>query len=427
VPFKHTIRVSNPSPYKRSDYVEIDDLGALGTPPELDEKTLRLTRLWRPGVEEDVPFQIDYPFGEKALRTLTFFSPETQPGDPEYGRHDNDAEFLLEQIKPHEPEPPVSPEVLNIEHYTAPGEHKSTWEPQKDITGVELSNGPEGLKVYFSLVPRPEPLSPCNYAGAALSVLHQHAARKTGAGEALAPFEQSPPKRWGQLTHLDFYPLPWERRYYQTESLIGQPGSEPRYKLVWSRTGPHCATVSLKSKAIHVHYGGEPFFDGKREVTCYLYRVISMYPGKEFYTEQLIARPEWKGVPLTRRISLAFRAHFSSFLGYSDLDYPKHKLARFENIPDYFAVWKSFAGIHRGYAFASDSHVRTLQVTASEISWRLQLGHEYRCVHHFPFHCYPDGPLAMFHEVGHTAWYERLLKPLQAIPLDRYESHYERS
>lgn len=117
-------------------------------------------------------------------------------------------------------------------------------------------------------------------------------------------------------------------------------------------------------------------------------------------------------------MSLAFRAHYSSYLGYPDVE---HQVARSEDIPDYFAVWKSFATQHRGLAFASDSHVRNLQVTSSEIRWRLQLGHEYRCVHHFPFHCYPDGPLALFHEVGHTAWYERLLKPLQALPLTRYE------
>jgi len=424
MPFTCAIRVSNPSPYERSDYVEIDDLESLGTPPGLDDTTLRLTRLWPPGNRQEVPFQIDYPFGKEAgYRTLTFFSPNTLSGDPEYAEHDNDARFSLEQIESHAPGPRVSPEVMNIEHYTDRDTHQSTWEPEKDITGVQLSNGPSGLEVYFSLVPRPddspEMRSPFNYAGAATSIQHRHAARKTGAGEALAPFGDSPPKRWGQLTRLDFYPLPWERRYYQTESLLGEPGHEPRYRLVWTRTGPWRATVTLKSEAIQVRYGGEPFFDGNKVVTCYLYRIISMYPGKEYYTEQLIVRPEWKGVDSRRRISLAFRAHFYSYLGYHE-DHP-HQLARFENIPDYFAVWKSFALEHRGYAFASDSHVRTLQVTPSELSWRLQLGHEYRCVHIFPFHCYPEGPLALFHEVGHTAWYERLFKPLSAIPLDRYE------
>jgi len=422
-PFTHVFKVANPSPYERSDYVEIDDLEALGTPSELDDQSLRLTRQ-RGYRAEEVPFQIDYPFGkEVGYRTLTFFSANTPPGDPEYRRHD--VEFLLEQVRPRRWDATVPPDVLNIEHYKAPGAHESNWDPQKDITGVELSNGPQGLQAYFSLVPRPDKRSPCNYAGAVTSILHRRAEHMTGgAGEALAPYADSPPKRWGQLTHLDFYPLPWERRYYQTESLLREPGDEPRYKLVWSRTGPLRATVTLKSEPFHVRYGGEPFFDGSRDVTCHLYRILSMYSGKEFskeyYTEQLIARPQLEGLDPRRRISLAFRAHFHSYLGYPE-GYP-HQLARFESIPDYFAVWKSFADQHRGYAFASDSHVRTLEVTPSEIRWRLQLGHEYRCVHLFPFHCYPDGPLAPFHEVGHTAWYERLLKPLQAIPLDRYES-----
>ena len=309
---------------------------------------------------------------------------------------------------------------MNVEHYSTPGVHQNTWDPKIDVTGVELANGPDGLQVYFSLVPRPEPWSPCNYSGAALSILHRHASRKTDAGEVLSPYGESPPKRWGQLTRLDFYPLPWERRWYQEESMLGLGGYEPRYKLVWSKTGPLRATVTLRSEPIQVRYGGEPFFEpSEMKLTCYLYRIISVYPGKEFYTEQLIVRPEGKGIDPGRRMSLAFRAHFYSHLGYPEE--VKHQLARCEEIPDYFAVWKSFAGQHRGLAFASDSHVRALRVTSLEIRWRLQLGHEYRCVHLFPFHCWPDQGLATFHEVGHTAWYERLLKPLQAIPLKRYE------
>jgi hypothetical protein len=243
----------------------------------------------------------------------------------------------------------------------------------------------------------------------------------TGAGEALAPYEPSPPKRWGQLTHVDFYPLPWERQYFQTVTLAGQPGQEPRYTLVWSKTGPLRATVTLKSEPIQVLYGGEPFFKpNKKELTCHLYRVISMYPSREFYTEQLIVRPEGEGLDPSRRISLAFRAHYYSYLGYPE--YVPHESARFEHIPDYFAVWKSFSFHHRGYAFASDSHVRALDITPSELRWQLQLGHEYRCVHLFPFHCWPEEDFSLFHEVGHTGWYERLLKPLQVLPLDRYVS-----
>jgi hypothetical protein len=137
-----------------------------------------------------------------------------------------------------------------------------------------------------------------------------------------------------------------------------------------------------------------------------------MYPGKEFYTEQLIVRPEGEGLDPSDRIALSFQPRYYSYLGYTED--VQHQLARFEHIPDYFTVWKSFATQHRGLAFVSDSHVRNLEVTPSEIRWRLQLGHEYRCVHHFPFHCWPDEGLAPFHEVGHTGWYERLLRPLRA-------------
>jgi len=434
VPFKHIIKVANPSPYERSDFVEIDDLKALGVPLTLDERNLRLIRQWPGGFGEEVPFQIDYPFGEKAgYRTLAFFSRNTPPGDPDYSQPT--AEFSLEEGTLHDFSSAVGRDVLKVEHYSAPGVHDSNWDPARNVIGVELANGvapPEqnqrelnGLQAYFSLVPRPEPTSPFNYAGAATSILHHRAWNMTGAADVLAPHypwrPHAPQKCWGQLTALDFYPLPWERRYFQAESLLGQAGNEPRYTLVWSKAGPLRATVVLKSTAIHLHYIGEPFFKpDKKELTCYLYRVISMYPNRESYAEQLIVRPEGDGLDPSDRISLFLRPHY-----YSYLDYPQDvppQVAWLENVPDYFAVWRSFANLHRGYAFASDSHVRALQVTPSEIRWRLHLGHEHRCVHLFPFHGWPDERVEPLQEVGHTGWYERLLKPLQALPLNRYLS-----
>src|SRR5271157_368129 len=94
------IAVANPSPYERSDFVEIDDLNALGVPPELDDGNLRLIRRWSGGSTEEVAFQIDYPFGTKAgYRTLTFFSRNTPPGDPDYRQPT--AQFSLEEGTPH--------------------------------------------------------------------------------------------------------------------------------------------------------------------------------------------------------------------------------------------------------------------------------------------------------------------------------------
>src|SRR5207245_6053179 len=153
------------------------------------------------------------------------------------------------------------------------------------------------------------------------------------------------------------------------------------------------------------------------ELTCHLYRIISLYVGKEFYTEQLILRPE--GLAKGKRISLAFRAHYYSFL-----DCPEEvpvQLARLENIPDYFAVWRYWGRQHRGYAFASDSHIHKIRIQGKEIHWRLHVGHEHRCIHMFPFHGFHEF-FKPFDEIGHTGWYEWMFKPLQSIPLDRYVS-----
>jgi hypothetical protein len=193
MPFKHTIKVANPSPYERSDYVEVD-LESAGVPPDLDDKTLRLLRNWPTGSTEEA-YQIDYPFGRKAgYRILTLFSRNTTPGDVDYGRHT--AEFSLEEGSPTSFADRADPHVLRVEHYPAPGIPQESWDPGKHYVGVKLFNGGaptqqqqvhfDGLQVYFSLVPRPEVSAPLNYSGAATTVLH-HRAWKAGASEALSP------------------------------------------------------------------------------------------------------------------------------------------------------------------------------------------------------------------------------------------------
>jgi len=441
VAFQTILKVCNPSPYQRSDYVEVDDLKALKVPSGLDDRHLRLLRLWHDGSREEIPFQVDYPFGKKVgYRSLTFFSRDTPPCDLDYRHHS--AEFFLEEANPRDFGGTVDSEALKVEHCSVPGKFHRNWDPTAQISGVELSNGiapteagfagKSGLRVYFSLVPRPEPASPFNYAGAATSVLH-YRSWQSGGADMLAPYDlirpHSPRKCWGQVTTLDFYPLPWERRFYQSYSLLRPDSTEPRYSLAWSRSGPLRATVTLKSEPFHVQYGGGPFLKPeKAELPCYLYRILSLYMEKEFYTEQLIVRPELGLLDPGDRISLAFRAHYYSYLDYPDvLD---TTVARSEKIPDYFAVWKQTGDAHRGYAFASDSHVRQLEVwpewqnvLPTEIRWRLQLGHEHRCVHLFPFlGAYPHHNFEPYHEIGHTGWYERLLKPLQVLPLNRYVS-----
>jgi len=425
--FKHIIKVANPSPYERSDYVEVD-LESAGVPSGLDDKSLRLFRVWPSGLSVE-PFQIDYPFGPSAgYRILTLFSRNTPPGDVDYKLHT--AEFVLEEGTAGDFGDNLNSQFLRIEHFSVPARGEEFWSPGNRYVGVKLCNGGvptqqsqivfDGLQVYFSLVPRPELNAPINYCGAATSILHQRAWRG-GAPETLAPvlFRPHPPeKRWGQLTHIDMAAFPWERRPYQLESMLGQPGEEPEYKLVWSNTGSLRATIALKSSRLQVRYVGKPFFQpNEKALTCHLYRIISVYPNKEFYTEQLILRPDEQVGAGKDRISLSFRAYYCSYI-----DYPEGMpvtVARLENIPDYFSVWRSFAEQHRGYAFASEMHVRDLRLTGSHMRWRLERGHEHKCIHLFPFHGYSEGGFDPFHEIGH-AWYEWLFKPLLSIPANRY-------
>jgi hypothetical protein len=437
MPFEHIIKIANPSPYERSDYVEVD-LECAGVPPRLDGESLRLLRKWPSGATEEVAFQIDYPFGrDVGYRVLTLFSRDTPSGDVDYRTHS--AEFLLQEEHHADFSDRVDPRLLKVVHYPSPGVEHELWVPDKRYIGVKLINGgyarnpsdlvSDGLQAYFSLVPRPEVASPLNYAGAATSMLH-HRAWRGGEAEELCPMAfgarpHSPEKRWGQLTHIDIAPLPWEQRPYQLESLLGQGNEEPEYTLAWSNTGPLRATVTLKSSPIRVCFSGRPFYPWETELTCHLYRVLSMYSRQELYTERLILRPV-EQPPLhsdrapglgSNRISLPFRAYFTSHIDLAAAVRPR--LARIEDIPDYFCVWRDFAEEHRGYAFASEMHIRGLRVTESAINWRLDRGHEHRCIHLFLFHGYPEGPFDPFKETGH-AWYEWIYKPLLAIPLSRY-------
>jgi hypothetical protein len=428
---QYAIKIANPSPYERSDYVEVD-LESVGVKSGLDSRTLCLSRVWPTGPVEEA-FQIDYPFGRGAdYRILTLFSRNTPQGDAGYERHT--AEFLLEERAPRDFADCVDPNLLKVGHYLTPGVEDGAWSPGKRYVGVKLYNGgapkeqnhvsADGLQVYVSLVPRPEINAPINYSGAATSVLHHRVWRGGSAPEALVPvlFRPHPSeKRWGQLTHIDIAPLPWERKPYQLESMLGEPGKEPEYTLVWSNAGPLRATATLKSHPIHLRFDGNPFFQpGKRELTCHLYRIVSVYPGKEFYTEQLILRPD-EGAGLGKnRISLPFRAYFCSYVDYPEqLWGARPHLARFEDIPDYFCLWSSYAEQHRGYAFASEAHVRALSVRGPHIRWRLDRGHEHRCLHLFPFHGYSEGGFDPYHEIGHM-WYEWVYKPLLSLPLNRY-------
>jgi hypothetical protein len=414
--FQKRFEVANPSPYRRSDYVEVD-LEWLNVPPGLGELTLKLSRLSPQGGKMEIPYQIDSIFGKNVgTRVMTFLATEMLPRPDDYSQASG--AYLLEEARPTIELNPWTKQHLWVKHYhthPVPGEPpdgcNDSWDPQRKVYGVKLCN--DALEVYFSLVPHPRFPTATNYVGSATSVLHLRARELTGAGEMLAPYggSEAEQARWGQLTQLVFFTLPWERRWYHTESLLRDGSREREYTLAWSHSANMRAVVSFKSDPITIRYVGQPYFHpNSAEVTCHLYRVLSFYPGKEYYTENLYIRT-------LDGLSLASRAYFSSFVycPWVPVD-----LVRLEEIPDYFAVWRHFSEQYRGYAFSADSHCREVALDGHEIRWRLQLGHNLKCLHYFMFY-YPPHPHPDFmHNIGHNGWYERVFKPLEVIPLNRY-------
>ena len=170
--------------------------------------------------------------------------------------------------------------------------------------------------------------------------------------------------------------------------------------------------MTVRSEPFEVKFHGDGVVQPDPiPLTCRLYRVISLYPEKPFVNEDIFVLSEM-GKPIS------FRPCY-----YAHACYPEgveSELKRFEHIPDYFVFWKHFAGHFRGLGFASDAHVRSLTVNGCEVRWRLQLAHVQRCVHYFMFYGYPTNPGDRFHEIGHSAWYERVYKPLRVIPFDEF-------
>jgi hypothetical protein len=403
------IDVSNPSPYQRSDYVQVD-LKTLGVDGPLDEQHLKLCRENKDGSLTEVPYQIDYPEGKEAFGgILSFRSEQTPAGPDDYSQIG--ATFVLEEGKPtlfHEPD------NLSVSHYYEPaiaGEpadgFNKKWDKTRKAYGVKLHN--DSFDFYISLVPHPKLPTEIDYTGSVTSVRHYGAPLPTDATDnMLSPFCTSPHKRWGQLTKLVFFPLAWELKGLNSVSLLGQ-----EYELVWSYSGPVRAVVGLKSRPLTIRYDGASFFKPSHvDVRCNLYRVFSVYPKEACYVEELFVLTE-------DGISISFRPYYLSFVYFPEG--VRISRARFEHISDYFAVWEYFASLYRGYGFAADSHVRELETKGHEIVWRLGLSHHSTCVHFFIFHGVLHGPLDPFHIIGHSGWYEKLYKPLRNVPLqERY-------
>lgn len=417
--YSKEIQVSNPSKYVRSDYVEVD-LGVLKVPEALGQDSLRLLRKAPNGAFDEVPFQIDYILGKNGRkRVMTFLSVNTPPGQDDYSHPS--ASFLLESGKPKEFAQDEN--AMWVAHYykePKPGEppdgFNRAWDETREAYGIKLFN--DRIESYFSLVPHPRIYTEIDYTGSATSIRlkgmppdlqpnKQHSDSDEEWGDVLSPFEPWEASRWGQLTEMVFFPLPWDVRWFTRIPLLNK-----EYDLVWSNCGAMRAVFTMKSKPMMIRYQGAPFFKPDEvEVTCHLYRVLSVYPNKPYYNEQLFVYTD-------SGCSLSFRPYYYSLVHSPDNPgLISRQIHRDEHIPDYFAVWVRVGTMFYGYGFASDAHVRRISTPGDQIIWRLPHTHHHKSTHLFMYKNQIFQEIRPFHDVGHTAWYERVFKPLEVIPL----------
>ncbi len=418
-----SFEISNPSSWTRTDYVQVD-LERLNLPAELDEGNLELYRTdgdrW-----ELVPFQIDYPMGsrEDGIRVLVFLAKDIPAGSEHYT--DACARYLLRSApgrnRPSRDNPWIGYYYAQPRNGEPPDGFNKSYEPNRPINGVKLFNG--SIELYLSLIA--EVSSHRNAKGAITSVLSPEAYKHTlESGEILSQFWQDRSVFWGQITQLSFFPLPWERKWFYKYSLRDDPYE---YELVYSKSGPIRATISLRVGPITIPYEGTPVLNGRVNLQCDFYRMIYVYPNddskpeaKPYYLEEMFV------LGRQPRCSIPFRPYYASVIAP---DAVETDLRRFEFIPDYFVIWKHFGPtMYRGYGFASDSHVRGLELQHGselpdyagqynqKVFWRLPLSHHNRCVHYFWFLPSLPDRWDPFQTIGHDAWYEKIFKPL--APLD---------
>jgi len=413
------IKVSNPSSYMRSDYIEFD-LESCGVPHLLDETSLRLFKTDN-GRKEEIPFQIDTIFGSNIpKRILVFLSANTPPRKDDYS--EPSTTYLLEKGAPEKFSTPMTESLLNIDYYYTSADNSkgdrqedgfnSVWYPGRTVYGVKLRNG--ALEIYISLVPHPRFYTGTDYSGSITSVLLRKIPAPldpSNPDNMLSLFGDCIEKRWGQVTKLVFYPPPWAMEWIYEKSILG------KYELIYAHNGLMRDCAVIRSEPFPIRFSGNPFFKPNDiEIRCYLYRVFISYPDKPYYLEELFVRSE-------EGYLISFRPYFFSKI-YCPPSVPS-EFVRLENIPDYFSLWRHFTLLYFGYGFASDSHVRGLDFYENELRWRLQLRLHHKTIHYFM--CYDDaysdfGKRDLYHAIGHYGWYEQIFKPLRTTPVELLDS-----
>jgi hypothetical protein len=414
--------VFNPSDYKRTDYVQVN-IGNLAIPENLlkanganlaegdkFQAPLRLYRLDDSGKEvvKEVPFQIDHVFGAKLPNKaiLTFQSEDTRSIPNNHNYEKSCAKYRITEVAEC-----VEHEFTNnlyVGCQYSDGTFDIGWSKDKDVVGLKFKNGE--IEFFFSLKRFLADDHDVNYTGAITSINLQDtdvtSPLLVNTNNNLKPSEAKW-ARWGQVTELVFFPSPWDLSWFQRETLWDKD-----YEIVYKCNGPVRSIITVKTGPFKITYCGAPWFKpDKKEVNCYLYRILYTHPGKPWYTEQLVVLSEDGN-------SLSFQPYFLSSVYTTNYTFEmvRKNLHRFEHIPDYFALWATISQFHRefsfGYGFASDSHTRGLELLGNDIRWRLSNSHLKTCIHMFQSE-HTDNKLK---NIAHNGWYEQIYKPLLEDP-----------
>lgn len=338
---------------------------------------------------------------------------------------------LLAQVDRVDPDDPTRDTlVFSLAHATPPGlEDSSTFssflradrgkpipeglgEPYLEVVlgsdgrerGVRFVNS--RLIVWFNLVSAPEDNERSWYAGSATSVQLEHQELLdpllAAKGEWMG---QDPEKRCMQVDRLQLPGLEPRAPHYQV-SLYNHS-----YRLVSRSNGPVRASITIASEPFD-YIGSDPMTGNTCHFVCELYRVISLYAGADYLSEELFV----KGKPKAEKgessdraeaIYLNFAAHYFAHIHLgqkADIYQPPH-------VPGWFAIGSSVMP-HPGYGFATNGHIDLVtyphEGDENRCSWLLLPCQSVKCLHLF-MRTQAEG----VDSCTGRCWYELIYKPLK--------------
>jgi hypothetical protein len=384
----------NPSNYTRTGYVSVPwqpIYERTRIPPE--------AFLIRDHSHDYLRFQIDrIDPNDPSLDTLVFsYDKPLNPGPDDYSK---------------------SSTFLNIESGESPslkeGKSRVTLNNENPSQSVQLTNG--RLYVWLNLLPNvPQDKKKNWYAGCATSVrlednelLDSYRGKIPGVGH-------DPEKRCMQISAIELLRAPWETTEYYWVRLFDQP-----YRIVAHSNGCLRASLTIASDPFQFPYW-DPFARKIRNLTCSLYRVLSVYPEKDFIMEELFikatpSRENKSEGNITASLNPTFRAHYFALM---DLSW-EPQIYQSPTVPDWFAVgatnnWPPCPS----YGFATDVHASPLihpvpdypdkLLAYKSYSWHLLPAKTARSLHLFM-----NNEPSELGRAGHC-WYENCYKPLKAI------------